>query len=165
MRFSLPLDLFHRGRRRIYLRFYDFSVFNVKHTVRHFAERGVVGYYDYRFPGAAAGVLEKLQDRFSGVVVERSRRLVAKNELRIFCKRTRYGNALLLSAGKLSGKVVFSVRQPYGIERFGGIERLLADLRRKLDVLESCQILHEIVKLEHESYVIAAVVGKLPLPV
>lgn len=72
---------------------------------------------------------------------------------------------LLLSAGKLSGKVVLPVRQPYGIERFGGVERLLADLCRKLDVFERSQILHEIVELKHKSYIIAAVVGKLSFPV
>ena len=49
--------------------------------------------------------------------------------------------------------------QPHLGKHLGRIERVLADLARPLHVLQRRAVLHEAVELEHEAYVVAAVVG------
>ena len=111
--------------------------------------------------GVVARVLQKLEDGLARVVVERARRLVAQQKLRVFRERAGDGHALLLAAGKLRREVVQAVPQPHLPKHRGRIERLLANLAGQLHVLKRGEVLHEVVELEHEADVIAAVVREL----
>ena len=55
------------------------------------------------------------------------------------------------------------MREAYFGEHLGGIEGVGANLACELNVFECCQVLHEIVKLEHEADVVTAVIRKLLL--
>ena len=104
----------------------------------------------YRNPIVPAGILQQLQNLFSGVIVKRSRRLIAEQEFRILGDRTRDRHPLLFSSGKLRRKVIFAVRQSHFCEHLPGIERISAHLRRKFHILYRCEIRHQIVELEYK---------------
>ena len=55
------------------------------------------------------------------------------------------------------------MRKAHFGEHLGGIKGISADLACELDVLERRQVLHEVVKLEHEADVVTAVIRELLL--
>ena len=65
------------------------------------------------------------------------------------------------AAGQLSGEVAYPVGQPHRCQHLIGIQRIAADLARQLHVLAGRQILHQVVELEDEADVVAAVLGEL----
>ena len=67
---------------------------------------------------------------------------------------------MLFAAGKLCREVVFAVRQAHLIQHGVGIQRVAADLGGQLHIFPRGQVLHEVIKLEHEAHIIAAVSGQ-----
>ena len=82
-----------------------------------------------------------------------------------FFASARDGHALLLAAGELRREILHPLAQAHLLEHLLRRQRLLADLRRQLDVLERRQVLHEVVKLEHKAHHAAAVERELALAV
>ena len=96
------------------------------------------------------------------MIVQRAGRLVAKDDLRVLRQRARNGNALLLAAGELRRKVVHAPLEPHVLQHLRRVQTVPADFRRQLHVFQCRQVLHQIVKLEHEAHVRAAIVRQLP---
>ena len=57
----------------------------------------------------SAGILQKFQDLFARIVIERPGRLITQKKLGVFGERTRDGNTLLFPAGKLGWKILHAV--------------------------------------------------------
>ena len=73
--------------------------------VRHRRKRGIVGDQQNGDPFPPAGVLQQLQNLFPGHIVERSRGLIAEQQLRILGERPCDGDTLLLASGKLRREI------------------------------------------------------------
>ena len=71
------------------------------------------------------------------------------------------GHALLFAAGKLGGEVVHALAEADLLHDGLGVERILADLPRQLDVFKRREVGHQVVKLEDESDVPPPVVCQL----
>ena len=78
-------------------------------------KRLVMSDYYYSRAGMMRLILQKLQYLFSSVVIKRSRRLITKEELRVFCQSPGYGYSLLLASRKLSRKIVHPVSESHGL--------------------------------------------------
>ena len=110
----------------------------------------------------AAGILQKLQDRPAGLVVQGAGGLVAEQELGVLREGSRDGDPLLLAAGELGREVVHPVGKAHVPQHLLGVQGVRADLGRQLHVLESRQVLDQVIELEDEADVPAAVLGELP---
>ena len=84
-------------------------------------------------------------------------------QLGVFRQRARDGHALLFATGKLRREVVHAVRQAHLRKHFGRVKRVRADLACQLNVLKRREVLHQVVELEHEADVQAAVLRQLLL--
>ena len=144
-------DLFYRYRLRIAHVVVDPAVFDGDDPVRHGLQRSVVRNDDDRHSLLPAAVLQKLQNLFAGLVVQRAGRLVAEHQLRILRERAGDGDALLFAARKLRGEILFPVGKADQFQNLVRVIRMAADLRRKLHVFPGGQILYEIVELEYEA--------------
>ena len=111
----------------------------------------------------AASVLQQLQDLLAGFIVKCARGLVAQKQLGVLCQCAGNGHALLLAARKLRGEVGEALTQANLAKRLLGIERIRADLRRKLNIFERRQVGDQIVELEDKADVGAAVFHELRL--
>ena len=160
---SLPLDLGNRRGRRVERHVCDLAALETDQAVSHGGKRGVMGDDDDRDAVVAAGVLQQLQDLLARLVVEGAGGLVAEQQLGVFSHGASDGDALLLSARKLGGEVCHAVLEADLGERLGGIERVRAHLRRKLDVFKGGEVGHQVVELEDEADVGAAVFNKVRL--
>ena len=138
-----------------------FSVFYLYNSVRHCRQRLIVSYNDNRHSRFSASVLQKFQHRFSRVIVQCSRRFVAKEHFRIFGKRAGNGNTLLFAARKLRREIVHSVFKTDVFQHFFGRKRIFAYLRRKFNIFFRRQVIDQIIKLEHEPDIVAAIVSQL----
>jgi len=69
--------------------------------------------------------------------------------------------SLLFTTGKLAGKIFDTGAKAHVLQNLGGIQRLLADLVCQLHIFQSRQIADQIIKLEHEAYIMPAVIRQL----
>ena len=134
---------------------------HVDNAVCYLREREVVRHDDHGAARVAARVLQKPQDLLARAVVEGARRLVAQEQLRVLREGARDGNALLLAAGELRGEVVRALREPHLRKHVRRRQRVAADLARQLHVLQRGEVLDQVVELEHEAHVVAAVPRQL----
>ena len=141
----------------------NLALADMDHAVGDVGERGIVRDEHNGLARVRARVLQKLEDSFARLVVEGTCRLVGQKHLRVLCERACDGHALLLAARELRGEIVDAMREAYFGKHLGGIEGVGANLACELDVFECCQVLHEIVKLEHEADVVTSVIRKLLL--
>ena len=111
----------------------DLAALHMDNTVRHRAECQVVRDNDHRHVVLAAGFLQQLQDQLASVVVQRARRLVAEQQLRIFRQRAGDCHTLLLATGKLRREIVLARRQTNLVQHRRWIRRILADLRLEFE--------------------------------
>ena len=95
----------HRSRMRVpgYVR--DLAVLDADDFVRHGGQSGVMSDDDHGHPLLPAHILQKFQDRLTGLVIQSARRLVAEKKLGILGKGSCDRNPLLLPAGKLRRKI------------------------------------------------------------
>ncbi len=91
---------------------------------------------------------DQVEHACRGVRVEVTRRLVAEQELRPLCERTRECDALRLPAGELCGKVVFFPRETDERQQLRRLERGLGDVRCERDVLVGGEVGEEVRALE-----------------
>lgn len=89
------------------------AVFKMYDFIGHRGQSGVMCDDNDRHPLFAAGVLEQLQDLFSGVVIQGACGLVTEQQLRIFCDGPCDGDTLLFAAGQLGGEVLEAFFQTY----------------------------------------------------
>ena len=136
-------------------------VVHADHAVGDGRDGGVVGDDDHRRAALAAHVLEDAEDLLAGAVVEGSRGLVAQQDLRVLRDGAGDGHALLLAAGELRREVVHAVAQAHGGEYLDGVRGVVHDLGRELDVLLGREVRDQVIELENEADVGAAVVGEL----
>ena len=116
-------------------------------------------YYSHIF--TAAGVLKQFQYHLAGVVIKRTRRLVAQQQLGLFRKRSRYSHSLLFTARKLSREVVYSVGKSDLFKYLYSRDIVLHRLSRQLNILLCRKVRDEIIELEYKSYIVSSVVDKL----
>ena len=116
---------------------------------------------DHGHPLLPAHILQKFQDRLTGLVIQSARRLVAEKKLGILGKGSCDRNPLLLPAGKLRRKIPEPAFQSHFRQHSGRVQRFPADLKSKLHILKSRQIGNQIVKLKDKTDILPAVAGKL----
>ena len=162
---ALPLDLFHRSDVFVDLHALHRAALYPDDPVRHGGQRLVVRDHHHGHPGTAAGILQKLQDRLSRIIIQRSGRLVAQKQLGILRKRPGDRHPLLLPAGELSREVSDPLRKPHLFQGLRRVQRILRDLGGQLHVFQRRQILDQVIKLKHKADVISAVGGELLLRV
>ena len=131
--------------------------------VGHGGQGGVVGDDDDGHAGFSSGVLQKTEDGLAGLVVQSAGGLIAEQELGVLCQGSGDGDALLLAAGELTGEILHSVAQTHVPEHLLRVQGIGADLVGQLHILQSGQVAHQIVKLEHKAHILPAVLGELPL--
>ena len=100
-------------------------VFYPDDPVSHGGQRLVMRDHHHGHPRIPAGILQELQHRLSGVVIQRPRRLVTQEQLGVLRKRSGDGDSLLFSAGKLCREVPDPVPQSHFLKRLRRIQRLL----------------------------------------
>ena len=125
-----------------------------------------MGHHDDGLPRIAAQGTEDFEHLDRGVGIEVAGRFVGHDELRIGDQRTGDRHALLLAAGKLSGKVLHAISQPNHFERSSDVPAAIfriepGEQKRKRNVLESRQDGNEIEGLENESHVLVSPVRQL----
>ena len=94
----------------------DASVAQAQHAVGHAGDGGVVRDDDDGAAVLVVDILHELQDFLGRLVVERSRGLVAQQELRVFRDGTGNGHTLHLSAGHLIGFMFQTVTQSHSYQ-------------------------------------------------
>ena len=120
-----------------------------------------MGDHNHANPLIFADIIKQLQYGLSGFIIQRAGRLVAEQQLGVLGQRPRDGDALLLAAGEARGEVARALGQADLAQHGRGVERVLADLQRQFDILQRRQVLHEVIKLEHKSDVLPAVLRQL----
>ena len=109
----------------------------------------------------AADVREEREHLYAGLGIQRAGRLVAQQQRRVLAQRAGDGHALLFAAGKLGGEVVHALAEADLLHDGLGVERILADLPRQLDVFKRREVGHQVVKLEDEADVRSPVIRQL----
>ena len=99
---------------------------------------------------------QRLEHADAGAAVERAGRLVAQQHVGALGDGARDGDALLLAAGQLGGKVIHAGAEPDPVQRLLGRHRGGRDLGDERHVLARGERGHQIVELEHEADVRAA---------
>ena len=107
----LSESLMCRSSHILWLRFAELSVAHDGMARRKSGYRAVMRYQHYRFARAPEGV-DLEHDLPAGGGIEISGRLVGEDDLRLYRKRPRYCDALLLTTGELLRIVVHPVRKP-----------------------------------------------------
>ena len=97
--------------------------------------------------------------------IERTGRLVTKQDFRLLGNGTGDRDSLLLATGELSRKVIHSLGQADQLEGLSRVQRGLGDFSDQGDVFARGEAGDEIIELEHESDVVATEPGELPLAV
>lgn len=120
-------------------------------TVGHWCDGRIVGDDQYRDAFSPACFLQQAQNLLAGLVVQGTGGFVAQQEIRVLGKRPGDGDPLLFPAGKLGGKVVQSLAQSHILKGLPRIQGMGGYLAGQLDILQSGQIRHQIVVLEHEA--------------
>ena len=139
----------------------DAAVREANDAIGHAGDRGVVGDDDGRRAELAVDAFERLEDDDAGRDVERAGRLVAEQHVRPLGDGAGDRHALLLAARELRGKVVepmVEADHPEGLLRR---HRVLDDLGDERHVLARRQARDQVVELEHEADVRAAIFGQL----
>ena len=94
-------------------------------------------------------------------VVQGAGRFVAQQQFGFLGDGAGDRDALLLAAGQLRGEVVEPVGKPHLAEGVGRVKMVGADLGGELHVLKRGQVGHQVVELEDEADVVAAVADQL----
>ena len=108
----------------------------------------------------AVDPLEDLEDEPPGLEIEGAGGLVAEEDVGTLRHGAGDGDALLLAARELGREVVEAVAEADEPERVGGVERVLGDVRHERDVLARREARDQVVELEDEPDVLAAVRGE-----
>ena len=109
----------------------------------------------------AADIGQQRKHLHAGFGIQRTGRLVAQKQSRVFAQRTGDGHALLLAAGELGGEVVHAAAQTDLLHDGLRVERIFADLTRQLYVFKRGQVGHQVIKLKDEADVRPAVIRQL----
>ena len=104
-----------------------------------------------------AGILQKLQNIFTSVVIQGSGGFITEQQLWPLCQRPRNGHTLLFPAGQLRWKIIHTVLKPNTRQRFPRVHWVLADLGCQLNIFHSRQILDQVIKLKDKAGIIAPV--------
>ncbi len=137
----------------------DAAIRQVDHAVSDVRDGAVVSDYRSRGTEFAIDAFDGLEDNDAGRNVQCARGLVAEQDVGALCDRARDRHALLLAAGHLGGKVIHAIPQADDSERLAGGHRISGDLGNQRDVLLGGQAGDEVVELEHEPHMPAAVAG------
>ena len=139
----------------------NFPVFHANHLIRHLCNILIVRHDHDRLSVFASHTQQKLQHQNARIAVKRAGWLVAEQNFRIFGKRAGNGNTLLFAARKLRREIVHSVFKTDVFQHFFGRKRIFAYLRRKFNIFFRRQVIDQIIKLEHEPDIVAAIVSQL----
>ena len=141
----------------------DLAVGEMDDAIGHAGHDGVVRDDDGERAEFAVRALDGFEHDDAGLHVERASRFVAEQDFRAFGDGAGDGDALLLTAGELRGKMVQTRREPHHVQRLFGRHRVAGDLRDERDVLARREAGDEIVELENEPDAVSAVARELSL--
>jgi len=135
----------------------DPPVAEMNHAMRDVLDRHVVG--DDQRGGAELLVhlRQRFQHQHAGFGIERTGRFVAQQHLRPLGNGAGDCHSLLLAAGELGGKMIHALLQADDAERLLRAHGIARDFGDQRHVLARGQARHQIVELEHEADMVAAV--------
>ncbi len=121
------------------------------HTIGDRRDGGIMRHDHHRRTILTTHILQNPQHLLPRVVIQRARRLIAQQDLRILGHRTRDRHTLLLATRQLRRKIIHTVSEPHVRQRLHRIHGIGHDLRGQFHVLPGRQIGDQIVELEHET--------------
>jgi len=138
----------------------DPAIGEVDHPVGNGSNADVVG--DHRRGGAEllVAALDRLQHDDPGLAVQGAGRLITQQHLGPLGDGPGDGDPLLFAAGELGREMVHAVLQLDQRQRRLRGQRVGGDLGHQADVLARRQAGYQVVELEHEADVVAAVPGQ-----
>ena len=95
------------------------------------------------------------------MIIQRTGRLITKQQLRLFGDGSGNGNPLLFSPRKLPREITASMGQSDELQNFTCIHAVLLHLICQLDILKGGQIWYQIIKLKYKPDIIAPVFHQL----
>ena len=116
---------------------------------------------DDRAAIVAIHLLDEREDLFGGVVVERAGGLVAQQQPGIFHERAPDGAALLLPTRYLMGELLAMLPQAQRVQKRLHGQGVVGEVLADFDVLLHGQVAHQVVELEDEAQLAAAVFHKV----
>lgn len=105
-------------------------------------------------------VLYKLQYLLRGIVVKRTCRLVAEQDIRVLDDGSANSSSLLLTTRKLIRKLVTMLVKPKGFKQVVNVKRVVAKICAYLDILLDIQVRYKVVHLEDITQVLSSVKGQ-----
>ena len=84
----------------------------------------------------AVDLFNDIKNKFSGLKIKRSGRLITEKKFGALGHRSCYGNSLLLTAGELCRKVVKSMAKTDQLERLFGRDRIVGYFSDKLNIFK-----------------------------
>ena len=159
----LPLDIRCRDLVLIDVVVTYRSITKLDNVIRHIPDGFVVRYHNDRVSVLLIDILNQLQDFLRSVIIERSGRLITKQNIRILHDRTSDRHTLLLSTGQLIRQLVAMLIQTERMQKFINIQRIIRQVRAHLDILLHIQVRNQIVHLEHITEMFSAVLRQLLL--
>ncbi len=142
----------------------DTAALDADDLIRHVFEGGVVGDHHDEAVLFCGDVVEQFEDLLARGVIEGARGLVAEEELGVFGDGAGDGDALLFTPRELGGEAHEPFAQPDLFEYLPRVEGVFANFYGELDVFKCREVGHEVIELEDEADVVAAVLGET-LPV
>ena len=109
----------------------------------------------------AVHAFHELEDLLGGLVVERARGLVAKDEARILDEGATDGAALLLAAGNLAWELVAMLPEAERAQEVLHGQGIAREVCCDLDVLPNGEVRHEVVELEDKAQLATAVLAEV----
>ena len=94
----------------------------------HRRKRGIMRDDHYGHALCLANILQQLQHFLAGLVIERTGRLIAQQQLRLFGNRAGDGYTLLFAAGQLCREIPHALPQSDLVQGFRRVEMIGANL-------------------------------------
>ncbi len=137
--------------------FADHPIAKLHHPVSHIFDGIVMRYHDDGVAVFLVYRLDQLQDFLGGIIIQGSCRLIAKKNIRILYNGSANGSPLLLTAGKLIGKLSLVLIDSQRMEQFIYIQRLITEIGSHLYILPHCKIGDQIIHLKNISQMLTPV--------
>ena len=101
--------------------------------------------------------MQQLQNFLSRHIVQRPRRLIAKDQLGIFRNGACNRYSLLFAPGKLCRETAQPVRKTDRFQNTLRVQVVFTDFNGDLHVFKGCQIGHQVIELEHKAHIVPAI--------
>ena len=112
----------------IHVIFTNHPIAKLHHPVSHILDGIVVCYHDDGVAVFLVYRLDQLQDFLGGIIIQGSCRLITEKNVRILHNGSADSSPLLLTAGKLIGKLSLVLIDSQRMEQFTYIQRLITEI-------------------------------------